>query len=99
VSDARKTLYTLQGKERVEKILQQLETNVADPLEAGVIFSETAKLARQVQGVGAPVTKEEQRRLEPLLAKCESEKIHGYLTEDERKKVKLWRMMLKIMGE
>jgi len=99
VSDARKTLYTLQGKERVEKILRQLETNVTDPLEAGVIFSETAKLARQVQGVGATITKEEQRRLEPLLTECESEKIYGYLTEDERKKVKLWRMMLKIMAE
>ncbi len=33
VSDARKTIYTLQGKERVEKMLQQLEDNVANPLK------------------------------------------------------------------
>ncbi|MGA3191945.1 MAG: winged helix-turn-helix domain-containing protein [Candidatus Bathyarchaeia archaeon] len=99
VSDARKTIYTLQGKERVEKILKQLEDNVANPLEAGLIFSETAKLAREVEGVGATVTTEGQRHLESLLAKCESQKISGYLTEDEKKKVKLWRMMLKIMKE
>jgi predicted transcriptional regulator len=99
VSDARKTIYTLQGKERVEKILQQLKDNVANPLEAGLIFSETAKLARQVEGVAGTVTKEEERRLKSLLARCESEEILGYLTEDEKKKVKLWRMMLKIMEE
>ena len=99
VSDARKTIYTLQGKERVERILQQLKDNVADPLEAGLVFSETAKLARRVQGVGGTVTKEEQRRLKSLLARCESEKILGFLTEDEKKKVRLWRTMLKIMEE
>jgi DNA-binding transcriptional ArsR family regulator len=99
VSDARKTIYTLQGKERVEKILQHLKVNVANPLEAGLIFSETAKLARQVEGVAGTVTKEEHRHLKSLLARCESEEIFGYLTEDEKKKVKLWRMMLKIMEE
>jgi DNA-binding transcriptional ArsR family regulator len=99
VSDARKTIYTLQGKERVVKMLKQLDENVANPLEAGLIFSETANLARQVQGVGTTVTTEEQRHLESLLAKCESQKIFGYLTEDEKKKVKLWRMMLTIMKE
>ena len=99
VSDARKTIYTLQGKERVEKILQQLQENVANPLEAGLIFSETAKLARQVQGVGAAVSKEEQRHLKSLLDECETERIRSYLAEDEKKKVKLWRMMMKIMEE
>jgi hypothetical protein len=99
VSDARKTIYTLQGQERVEKILQQLEENVANPLEAGLIFSETAKLARQVQGVGAAVSKEERRHLKSLLDECETERIRSYLAEDEKKKVKLWRMMLKIMEE
>lgn len=99
VSDARKTIYTLEGKKRVEKVLQQLEENVANPLLAGLVFSETAELARKVQGIGAMVAKEEKRRLESLLELCESEKTFGYLTEDERKKVKLWRMMMTLMEE
>jgi DNA-binding transcriptional ArsR family regulator len=99
VSDARKTIYTLEGKERVEKILQELEGNVANPLMAGLIFSQTAELARKVQGIGAMAAKEEKRRLTSLLGLCESEKIFSYLTEDERKKVKLWRMMMTLMEE
>ena len=99
VSDARKTIYTLEGKSRVEKVLQQLENNMTTPLLAGVVFSETAKLARKVQGIGAIAAKEERRRLESLLGSCESEKIFSYLTEDERKKVKLWRMMMALMEE
>jgi DNA-binding transcriptional ArsR family regulator len=99
VADARKTIYTLEGKERVEKVLRQLEDNVENPLQAGLIFSETAKLARKVQGIGAMVTKEEKRRLESLLGLCESEKIFSYLTEDEKKKVKLWRMMMSLVEE
>ena len=99
VSDARKTIYTLEGKKRVEKVLRQLEDNVANPLMAGLIFSETAALARKVQGIGAMIPKEERKRLESLLESCESERIFPYLTEDETKKVKLWRMMLTLMGE
>ena len=99
VSDARKTIYTLEGKERVEKVLQQLEDNVANPLLAGLIFSETAKLARKVQGIGALVAKEEKRRLESLLGLCESERIFSYLAEDEKKKAKLCRMMMALMEE
>jgi DNA-binding transcriptional ArsR family regulator len=99
VSDARKTIYTLEGRNRVEKVLQQLEDNVANPLLAGLVFSETAALARKVQGTGSMVTKEEKRRLESLLESCESEKTFSYLTEDERKKVKLWRMMMALMEE
>jgi DNA-binding transcriptional ArsR family regulator len=98
-ADARKTIYTLEGNERVEKVLQQLEDNVQNPLLAGLIFSQTSKLARRVQGIGAMVPKEEKRRLESLLGSCESEKIFSYLTEDEKKKVKLWRMMLALMEE
>jgi DNA-binding transcriptional ArsR family regulator len=94
VSDARKTIYTLEGKTRVEKVLQQIEDNVANPLLAGLVFSETAELARKVQGIGGMVAKEEKRRLNSLLGRCESEKIFSHLTEDERKKVKLWRMMM-----
>jgi hypothetical protein len=66
---------------------------------AGLVFSETAKLARKVQGIGAMVAKEEKRRLESLLELCESEKTFSYLTEDETKKVKLWRMMMALMEE
>jgi len=92
--DARKTVYLLEGKERVEKALQQLENNVGKLLLAGAIFSETAKLARKVQGMRYKFVKEEKNRLEFLLAQCESEKVYNCLTEDERKKVKLWRMMM-----
>jgi DNA-binding transcriptional ArsR family regulator len=92
--DARKTIYLLEGKERVKKILQQLEVNTGNLLLAGTIFSETAKLARKIQGIGDKLVKEETNRLQSLLAQCESEKIYNYLTEDEKKKVKLWRMMM-----
>jgi DNA-binding transcriptional ArsR family regulator len=99
VSDARKTIYTLEGKKRVEKVLQQLEDNVASPLLAGLVFRETAELARKVEGVGSMVVRGERTRLESLLQLCESEKTFSHLTEDERKKVKLWRMMMELMGE
>ncbi len=92
--DARKTIYLLEGKERVEKILQQLEGNIRDLLLAGAIFSETAKLARKVQGIGDRLVKEKRKRLESLLARCESERVYSHLTDDEKKKVKLWRMMM-----
>ena len=95
--DARKTIYLLEGKERVEKILQQLEDNVLNPLLAGVTFKETARLARKVQGMGPRLAKEEMRHLESLLGQCESEKVQTYLTEDEKKKIKLWRMMTKLL--
>ncbi len=95
--DARKTMYLLEGKERVEKILQQLEQNVKNPLQAGVIFYETADLAREIQRMSSRMATEERKRLESLLAQCESEKVFPYLTEDEKKKIKLWRMMLRIL--
>ena len=95
--DARKTLYLLEGKERVEKLLQQLEENIRNPLLAGKIFSETTNLARKVQGMGPAVGKEGRERLESLLDQCESEKVYSYLTEDEKKKVKLWRMMMRLL--
>jgi len=99
VSDARKTIYTLEGERRVEAMLQQLEENVANPLMAGLVFSETSGLARKIQGMGAVANREERRRLSSLLGSCESEKVFKYLTEDERKKVQLWRMMMSLMEE
>lgn len=92
--DARKTIYLLEGKERVERILGQLENDVGNLLLVGVVFSETAKLVRKVQEIGPRVAKEERKRLESLLVQCESEKVYSCLTEDERKKVRLWRMMI-----
>lgn len=97
VSDARKTIYTLEGRRRVETMLQQLEENVANPLMAGLVFRETADLARRIQGMGAIVTREERRRLSSLLESCESEKVFNHLTDDEKKKVQLWKMMMSLM--
>jgi DNA-binding HxlR family transcriptional regulator len=97
--DARKTIYLLEGRERVEKVLQQLEGNVGNLLLAGAVFSETAKLARKVQGMRPKLVKEERKRLESLLALCESEEVYSNLTDDETKKVKLWRMMTKFLEE
>jgi DNA-binding transcriptional ArsR family regulator len=97
--DARKTIYSLEGKERVEKLLQCLENDVGNPLKTGVIFSETTKTARLVQGMGPNVLEEEIEYLKSLLARCESEKISNCLTEDEKKKVKLWRMMIRLLEE
>lgn len=95
--DARKTIYILEGKERVEKILRQLEKDVGNLLSVGVIFSETAKLVRKVQEMGPNMTKEERKRLDSLLVQCESERVYSFLTEDETKKVKLWRMMITLV--
>jgi len=92
--DARKTVYLLEGKERVEKIVEQLESNVGNLLLAGVSFSETAKLARKVQRTRYRLAREERKRLEFLLDQCESERVYNHLTDDEKKKVKLWRMMM-----
>ena len=68
--DARKTVYLLEGKERVEKILNHLESNVGNLLLAGASFSETARLARKVQGA-RKLAREERKRLEFLLDQCE----------------------------
>ena len=96
--DARKTIYLLEGKERVEKMLHQLEDNIGNLLLTGAIFGETAKLARKLQETEHRLVKEERKRLESLLAQCESEKVYSHLTDDEKKKVKLWRMMMTFLG-
>jgi len=77
--------------------MEQLENNIGKPLLAGVIFTETAELAHKVQRMGPRMTREERTRFESLLAECESEKIYSYLTEDEKKKIKLWRMMMTLL--
>lgn len=95
--DARKTLYFLEGRERVERVLHQLENDIVNVLRAGVIFCETAKAARQIEGMRGGLIGKEKKHLESLLAECESENIYRHLTEDEKKKLKLWRMMMSIM--
>jgi DNA-binding transcriptional ArsR family regulator len=97
VPDARKTIYFLEGRERIERVLGHLESDFLEPLEAGLIFYETGEVARQVQGMRQEPLKERKQQLESLLAECESEKVYRHLTEDEKKKLKLWRMMLSIM--
>lgn len=92
--DARKTVYLLEGKERVERILKQLETNVGNLLLAGRLFSETTRLARKLQRVKHNLAKKEIKRLELLLDQCESERVYNNLTDHEKKKIKLWRMMI-----
>lgn len=96
IPDARKTMYFLEGRERVEKLLQGLELGVMDPLVAGLVFSETGKLAREIAGTRRGLTEKEKERLNSLLVECESENVFRHLTGDEKKKLKLWRMMMSI---
>lgn len=95
--DARKTIYILEGKERVEKLLHYLGEDVRSNLVAGKVFSEASKLARKIQGVGRGLSEKEIVRFESLLAECESEEVRSCLTEDEEKKIKLWRMMMSML--
>jgi DNA-binding transcriptional ArsR family regulator len=95
--DARKTMYSLEGKERIEKMMQHLENDTLNPLQAGIVFSKTAKMAREVQGMRGGLGGKEKKYLESLLDECESEKVYTYLTEDEKKKLKLWRMVASMM--
>ena len=95
--DARKTLYMLEGRERILKILEQLEGNVRSRLIAGAVFHRTARLARSAQHMGLRYAGVNERHLESLLSECERGEIFDFLTEDEKKKVKLWRMMISVL--
>ena len=92
--DARKTIYILQGKERVQKIMELFERDIASILGAGIVFTETSKLARRLQGIGRKISAEEKESLRDLITKCESKEVNVFLTEDEKKKVRLWKMMI-----
>jgi DNA-binding transcriptional ArsR family regulator len=92
--DARKTIYFLEGRERVEQVLRCLEIDVIGRLRAGMIFDETAKIARRVQGMNRPSVQDGKARLGYLLAGCASGKVYPYLTEDEKKKLGLWKLVL-----
>jgi hypothetical protein len=95
--DARKTIYFLEGRERISKIMEHLEADVKDPLKAGLIFHETGEVARAIQGMRHELLREEKERLESLLTQCESENISRFLTDDEKKKLRFWRMMLSMV--
>jgi DNA-binding transcriptional ArsR family regulator len=95
--DARKTRYIVEGKERVEKIMQHLEHDLKGYLVTGVIFSEASKLARKIQGMGSRLNEKEMKRFEVLLNQCESESFVVNLTDDEKKKIKLWRIMIRTL--
>ena len=95
--DARKVLYCLEGRERIEELLDKVEKKVIGPLYAGVIFGNTAKMAHRVQGMRRDSFSREYERLKSLLSKCDSEEVYKFLTQDEKKKLKLWRMMISIM--
>jgi len=95
--DARKTIYFLEGRERIAKVIEHLEIDVKDPLKAGLIFRETGEIARAMQGMRHEPLRAEKEQLASLLTECESEKVYRFLTDDEKKKLKLWRMMLSIV--
>ena len=92
--DARKTIYVLQGKDRVQRVMELLEKDMAAILNAGIVFAEASRLARRLQGVGRKISGDEQESLKVLIAKCESGEVDIYLTDDEKKKVRLWKMMI-----
>lgn len=95
--DARKTVYLLEGKERVKKIVEQLDTEILKMLQAGMIFSKARMLSRKIDICGVPRYAGEKKHLDSLISECESEKVNSCLTEDEKRNVKLWRMLLKLL--
>jgi hypothetical protein len=93
--DARKTLYFLEGQERVKNVIQHLSNDVVTPLKAGITFSQAADIARNIQGLR--FGEEEKGQLKLLLDECRSESVWRHLTDDEKKKIRLWTMMLPII--
>jgi repressor of nif and glnA expression len=96
--DARKTMYILQGKERVKKVMNQLN-DIMNTLESGATYNETAKLALMIQTTRRTATEEETEKLKSLISKCESEEISPHLTTEEKENIKLWKTMLALKSE
>jgi hypothetical protein len=96
--DARKTVYILQGKERVKTILQSW-TELTKKLGANKTFSELMQVARMLFVTGTTPQAKEIEAFGTLLRKCESEEVYCHLTEDERKKLKLWKMMFSALRQ
>ncbi len=91
--DARKTIYFLEGRERVQQILEHLQSDVLDLLWAGLVFYQTLQMAHQVQSMRHAASGDKSRFVS-LLDECESESVYPHLTDDEKKKLKLWRLIL-----
>ena len=91
--DARRRVYLIQGKERVEKILQSW-SELSETLKASTAFSKLTRMARTVFSRGMIPLGKDAAAFEKLLESCESEEIYANLTEDEKKKLKFWKMML-----
>lgn len=90
--DARKTIYTLHGKKRIQKIMS-IMSDISRLLESNIAFSETAELALRIQA-RLKATEEEIEKLRTSIRECESGEISKYLTGDEKTNVKLWKTML-----
>jgi hypothetical protein len=91
--DARKTMYILQGRERVKKVMNQLN-DIRNTLESGATYNETEKLALMIQTTRRTAAEEETKKLKSLIARCESEEVNRHLTIEERENIKLWKTML-----
>jgi len=91
--DARKTVYLLQGKERVEKIIKLVE-KITELVECGLVFKKAAEAARKIQGIG-PGYRKERKNLKSWLKRLEKKEIMENLTEDEIEKIKLWKILIK----
>jgi len=89
--DARKTIYFLEGKERVERLLQ-LGQRVTILLNTSSVFSKTAHIARRIQGIG-PRYAVDLKLLRDSLDRLEKETGPKNLTEDEKEKMKLWKII------
>lgn len=91
--DARKSVYLIQGKDRVIRVLKTL-SGLGSELAAGKAFCELSRLARSVLAAGTIPQPRERKSLENLLQRCESEEMSIHLTEDETKKVRFWKTSL-----
>jgi DNA-binding transcriptional ArsR family regulator len=92
--DARKTIYMLEGRKRVARILE-LEKQMVDLLRTGLVFRRTAELAREVRGIGPGYRAE---RVNLIFWLDQLEKEMGNLTEDEKEKLRLWRIITASQG-
>lgn len=92
--DLRKNIYILQGKERVRDILQSWNV-LSQKMVAGQTFCDLVKVCRRVFiSEVFPIQTNNRLIVEKLLARCESADVFGHLTEDEKMKIKFWKLML-----
>ncbi len=91
--DARTRVYIIQGKDRVEEVLQGLVT-LKTKLTAGMVFSELSKCARYLMGRETILQLRDREILERMIEKCESEDVFCHLTNDEKKKLEFWKGMV-----